>query len=91
VSAQLNGITSIKIPRSWLDEHYRPEPQVYRYVTPARELYVNNTKVSDAGLVYLHGLGDLELLCVGQSKVTQQGVKDFCQKAPRVHLDNFSR
>jgi hypothetical protein len=42
-------------------------------------------------LAHLEHLANLQLLCVGQSEVTEQGIKDFHRKSPHVYVDNFQR
>ena len=59
-------------------------------LTKLKELYLNNTKITDAGLVHLKGLTKLERLWLSNTQVTDAGLMHLkiLTKLERLHLWN---
>ena len=49
-------------------------------------LRLDDTKITDAGLVYLQGLSQLQELHIANTKVTEQGVKKLQQALPNCKI-----
>ena len=51
-------------------------------------LYLNNTQVTDAGLVHLKGLSKLQYLDLSNTQVTDEGVKKLQQALPNCIIEH---
>jgi len=56
-----------------------------------KELYLNDTAITDVGLGDLKNLKNLQLLAVGKTRVTQEGIEAFGRAAPSIDVDNSGR
>ena len=50
-------------------------------------LDLDNTKITDAGLKELKGLGTLRTLRIGNTKVTDQGVTELQKSLPKCKIE----
>ena len=51
-------------------------------------LYLNNTQVTNAGLVHLKGLSNLQTLFLNDTQITDEGVKQLQQALPNCEIDH---
>jgi internalin A len=51
-------------------------------LTQLRDLYLGNTRITNAGLKHLKGLSHLRALCLNGTQVTDEGIKDLQQALP---------
>jgi hypothetical protein len=51
-------------------------------------LFLNGTKITDAGLPCLYGLAKLQAVYLGDTRVTVEGVKKLQEALPNCEIDH---
>jgi internalin A len=56
------------------------------HAIPLEKLHLRGTKVTNAGLLHLKGLANLQHLCLGNTKVTNAGIQELRKTLPGVRI-----